>query len=272
MNTMAPPPLSEGVNHGQVESNVGDEITQLMNLTEMSPEQRQEVYKQKFAKVTEPLEYMNTPAECETYPDLANEIWEAYTRLTTVIVKVWVNYDALVGKFYVDGRQQDCGKLVLGHFGRKKLKLFKECHLELRRVRLELGTPFNTLFEITLKAVPSKLGLDGRIDILRTTDLSDARRPHLLEHVEGVLDGIQECSLAHGQKGMLLKDVEEIAAMFKRQPTHAELWQRQRYSNVGPWMDLYDETESNDGWVDLEALEKERASGGSEPKRSRWWP
>jgi hypothetical protein len=63
-----------------------------VNLIHLPAAQRQQFYKQVFSKRVEPLTHISEPDECNEWPDLRDEILEAYLRYTTFSVKVWANY------------------------------------------------------------------------------------------------------------------------------------------------------------------------------------
>ena len=260
LEAMAPPPLPDADDYERPQSDTTDEDCELTNLTEMTAEEREAVYKQIFCKTAEILEHLELPAQCEAYPEFADEIYAAYLRYTTFIVKVWVNYDAASGKFYYDKRHEDCAKLVLGPKGRKKLKLMKSDNLELSRVRLEVGNPFNNFFSVTLKAAPSDVGIDRGIEV-RIADRGGLNHLLLLRFIRYVGGEVKDRSLPYDQKGMRLHDIEDVAAMFRRCPTREEMQQKRHYYHVSPWMDLNGDDEENDGWVDFKALGKGCTNG-----------
>jgi hypothetical protein len=69
-----------------------------VNLIHLPPAQRQQFYKEVFSKRVEPLTHISEPDECNEWPDLRDEILEAYLRYTTFSVKVWANVRILMGK------------------------------------------------------------------------------------------------------------------------------------------------------------------------------
>jgi hypothetical protein len=58
------------------------------DLSQYTPQQRQEHYKKLFSRLVEPLNIIDTPEECQTYPQFATEIFHAYLYHTTFTVKV----------------------------------------------------------------------------------------------------------------------------------------------------------------------------------------
>ena len=222
-------------------------------LLNMDVEQRKEVWKRTFSRFAEPLSCLAGPDECNTYPQYQPEIIAAYLQYTTFTVEIWANYDSATKKFYIDQRVNDCGLLkqsLKDHI----MELDPNEELELRRVRLEIGSPFASLCTISIRVVPSKLDVGATLQarILHV----DPENPRLTKFVEGVCAEIDGIALPYDQFGMRLVDIEHIASMFRRYPTHDEARVKKWNTNMGPWMDFTDESEKNTGCVDFEALGK----------------
>lgn len=81
-------------------------------LTSKAPEQRVQYFRRIFHKTEQPIQDIDTPLLCQTYPDFTNDICEAYLQYRTFTARVWANYDGACKQFFTDGRAVNCGKLV----------------------------------------------------------------------------------------------------------------------------------------------------------------
>lgn len=239
---------------------VSDPKVKLIHLT---PAQRQEFYKSRYAKRVEPLAHIAPPEECTEWPDLREEILDAYLRYTTFSVRVWTNYDTATKKFYVDARQQDCGRLVLKPSEVQWLNgVNPEGSVQFNRILLEIGTPFSNLCSVKLAAAASKT--DGLVDVTVRAWRPDIDHPRAVDFVTNMCSRLYEggVGIADWQTGMLVSDIENIAAYFCRRPQQHEVTRLYWNRNSGPWMDFDDYIAGNDGWLDLEALGKGCCGGG----------
>lgn len=215
----------------------GDVDTQIqVSLLDLSAEQRQQYYKEEFRRYVEPLEYLSHPDLCNTFPELAYEILEAYLRWVTFSVPVWVNYDAAAKMFYIDRRTEDCGKLRLREGTKTFLRTHYDRPLEFGRVRLEVGTPFHHLCNVDFRTVPSTLNLGHEIRT-RITGGCNGEHPDLLQFIENVCANAAECKLEYGQKGLRLQDVQDFAQAFHRKPTEKDIMKIVNFDYDSVWMD-----------------------------------
>ena len=231
------------------------------SLYHLSPQQRQQFYRHFFGRNVEPLTIITEPQECQQWPELSDEIIEAYLHYTTFTIKVWTNYDAAAKKFYIDEqRTQDCGKLVLKPSQEERLaRADPGGDLSLSRIHLEIGTPFKTLCTVKLQAVRSEV--EHGFDIRAKMGYFDTDHPRVVDYVTNICNQLDTYDLIAGQSGFLLVDLRDIAGMFCRKPDRAALVKLQRTPNVGPFMDFFNEDSDNPGFLDLKALDKGCKSG-----------
>lgn len=230
-----------------------------VNLAHLEPVQRAQFLKQYFRKRVEPLAYIDAPDECTVWPGFNDEIIEAYLRYTTFTVKVWTNYDAATKKFYLDDRQQDCGKIILYPSERRRLEqVDPDGTLQFNRIRLDIGTAFTNLCEVKLSALPSKLG--GSTDISLRGGRTDTDHPRVVDFVQNTCNHFNDSDFTttNDQHGFILADIEQIAAWFCRKPTQAQIGKLSWSPNAGPFITHDSE---NPAWVDFEDMGKECSIG-----------
>ena len=214
-----------------------------INLYDMTPDQRETYYKLLFSKKVEPLAYIAVPDECEEYPEFESEIITAYLTWTTFSVKVWTNYDAAAQRFYIDGRINDCGKLLFKPGERERLnQADPNARLQVTRVRFEIGTPFTPLCNIKLIAAPVRE--NGEVvgaEIRAKMGDSDAAHLTAVNFVTNRCNQLDSTDLAGGNAGFLVSDLEEVAGHFRREPTQAHVSKMRYSSDPSPWMNFEDE-------------------------------
>lgn len=138
----------------------------------MSPEQRAITYQQIWHGQECPLKAFQRPPICSKFPHWADEIFAAYVDHVTFTVRVWANYDSCTKQYFSSdqARVEDCGKLVLSPKQRARLESFGDT-LELKKIRLDIGTPFRTLLQLYITVSCS------REDQLPDDDDEDTREP-----------------------------------------------------------------------------------------------
>lgn len=258
-----------------------DSTTSLIHLP---PAQRQQAYKEIFIKRVERLSHISEPDECAKYPELHNEILDNYLRFTTFTVDVWTNYDAAAQKFYIDKRLEDCGKLNLKPSEIRHLEgKDPNRDIEIYRIIFEIRTSFTRLADVRILAKPSKR--DGVTDITLKVARTNSDHPVALEFINDICAEFNEngVTAADDQRGLVIADLENLAGMFRRAPTDAEMYRMSRNINQGPWMDFNDRKQDNPGWTDIEVYGKgcpygcEGCDGNSYSKfhysrgSSYWW-
>ena len=192
-----------------------------VDLAAMNTEQRQNMYKRWFSKVAE-LKTINRPRQCEDYPAFSKEISEAYMRHTTFTVKIWTNYDAAANEFYSKGpgnesnRYDTCGKLVLTPDAERHVYAVVPRIGEFARVRFQVGTPFRTMCEvgITIEGSRRDVGLDVTVCC---KDMTRGEHPFLMDYIRGVCDRTMPGYPCYGGDGLVLRDLMEIALLFRGQ-------------------------------------------------------
>ena len=184
------------------------------DLAALSHAERQEAYQRCFSTTTQPLGELDIQLDDATYPEFAEEVFDAYLTHTEFTVGVWVNYDCAAKRFYDDRRTLDCGKLILTPNEHRQLRQLEPEKYEISRVCLNIGTAFRLLCEVHLQAVQGKLNtgcvVNGKLRA------HTREHGHLINYVNDVLDEIIDEPLEHGFNGFQLQDLEEIAARFLR--------------------------------------------------------
>ena len=245
---MASPPLTMDIDYDNHQADSARRDLTISPFEELTQIERERAYIRKFAKQVEPLHCIDPPSECEIYPDFRREIFGAYLHFTTFTMKVWVNYDAASKKFYMDNRANDCGKLMMRPEDTRYLSDFPPGLLEIGHVRFELGTPFRTLCLVNFRAAVSPTNIDGYLSA--KVDSLTHDHPALLNFIKHICAKVKEFHLPHGQKGLRLKDLEELASMFCREPTENEKQSKFRFGDMSTWMDIYYDSR-NPGFIDV---------------------
>lgn len=191
------------------------------NLAQLPPEERQEHYEANFGCLVMELKDAEYPPEYYTYPDLAEEIWNAYLHYVTFTVTIWTNYDSSFRSFFLNARRiQDCGKPNLTPKQGKRLqKLIGD--RQLGYVRLLIGTAFRSLYYLDLFARYSEkadsYSLHGRGNLLYN---DYGQHDSLFERVKQTFHAILEDGLTgdRTRTGLYLEDLHLIAKDFVYEP------------------------------------------------------
>ncbi len=222
-------------------------------LTSMSPERREMYYRKAFGKNVEPLTHIEAPDECSAFPLLADEIFEAYLRHTTFAVRVYVNYDALHGRFYNahDQRFHTCGKLKLSP--RMYSRIEQTPNFAINKVRFELCTAFNSLCTMSVRAGPVE-ALDGTWLRARLGLYDEVAHPELIKWLWQLKTKLDDTYLTDPeQTSMRLGDLEDLALLFRRVQTEREARDHENYPHITAWTEFWhEEMERNDGYVEFE--------------------
>ena len=252
---MAPPPSPENDDSDMLdhvddssEPTDGAHTPTYTYLTSMSAAHREHEYEQLYGDMVQPLHKIEEPELAKAHPSHAEDIFAAHLRHTTFTAKVWVNYDSMSKKFFDDKRSWDCGKLVMPAESLSMLRGIDPNLLELNHVRLDIGTPFRTLFHMTIEATPSKLSVGSNLAV-QVKPCTKKQYQHLPGLVRGVGKHVEDRTLAYGQKGLQLRDIEAIAEMLFRWSSEEELEFKHRYPRSSLWMDFSSDDE-NSGFVD----------------------
>jgi len=130
--------------------------------------------------------------------------------------RIQVNYDAAAQRFYTDDRAPDCGKPIFTRRELDHLSRLNPEEYETVNLRLEIGTPFQALCHVQLRAIPNRLGTGSQL----TGSITATARAHegLMEYIDDVLYEIEGKPLEHGSLGFQLRDLGEIATRFVRRP------------------------------------------------------
>lgn len=188
----------------------------------MSTHERQTEFRAEYPDDDVELQKFCIPEECYLYPDFGEEILEAYLFKTCFNVKVWINYDSIDKQLYAhEPRLQSCGVLDLSLRQRKVLRRLGPEVCQFKKLRLDVGTPFRTLFEVYIvvqksRDTHSKWELD-----VNYQEVPDPGSPHkMLEHtVKAACSNIQEDGVPDPcQIGLTYDDLKAIALEFRVKP------------------------------------------------------
>lgn len=142
---MAPPILAENEDADHQQSKASEDAQLVDFLASKTLTERMVYFRRPFFRTVVPIQSISEPELCQKLPDFAEDITTAYLQHTTFTAKVWVNYDAACKKFYDDTRAEDCGQLLMKPKDNAYLQKLDPEVVQLGRVRLEVGTAFNTL-------------------------------------------------------------------------------------------------------------------------------
>ncbi|KAF2173959.1 hypothetical protein M409DRAFT_48862 [Zasmidium cellare ATCC 36951] len=186
-------------------------------LTDLSDIERQQYYEALWANNEIELKDLAQPKLHSQYPQFSDEILLAYFTHTTIITKVWSNYDSPERQFFWHPRNRfnDCGKLHLTPNQRRRLNTLDLETLQMLHVRFDIGTPFRTLFKVHLRSVKNESSAVYRLDSEGYWE-NDPHAPHgdLEEVIKEGVKNSREDGLPEGQVGLRLKDLDEIAKDF----------------------------------------------------------
>ncbi|KAF7190725.1 hypothetical protein HII31_07884 [Pseudocercospora fuligena] len=137
-------------------------VDQNFDLAALSPIVREKHYRTAFENLVIQLKDLRPPPPCQQYPSIGEEIFESYLRHATFVARVWINYDAVTQKFFLNpDRLAGCGKLRLNHEKRRYLESFGD-GLEFSSIRFEIGSPFRVLARISIDVISEETeDLDG---------------------------------------------------------------------------------------------------------------
>lgn len=136
----------------------------------------------------------------------------------TVTAKVWSNYDSVTEEFFWQplNRLNDCGKLYLTPNQRRNLNSLNPELFQMMKVRLDVGTPFRTLFRVFLSSQANEMRTGYELEV-NAREVADPNQPHrhLRDLVKKAMPIIGEDGLPQpNQRGLKLQDLDEIAKEF----------------------------------------------------------
>ena len=229
---MAPPEDTQGDRNQPMPGSDTDTTT--YDFTLIPAEDRQELYREAYTQDI-PLHLMRRPEAADTHPQFSREIVEAYFRYTTFNVQVYANYDAAAGKFYKDGRFEDCGKPILSPRQIQELKARNGHQQMLYNVRYDVGTAFRTLARITIEVRPTGLKVGPAVDTF-IANVSGHAHMEFFDWLKDLCDLIKQVDITSGKDGFMLADVFRLATVFKREPSEAEERRMKWGSTGGMWL------------------------------------
>ncbi|KAK3058141.1 hypothetical protein LTR09_001219 [Extremus antarcticus] len=221
-------------------------------LHDLTPQQRQESYRKVFSTKVEPLTHIEGPEVSGAELNFENEIFDAYLRYTTFAVKVWLNYDPTARRFYnhTDQRFASCGIIVLTPSQRKKIVANIAENAEFGRVRFELGTPFTSLADVTVRVVRSTLDVGMQLKVSAKYHVNEHQHGELAGDIEVVERELQEFNIPYGRKGLCLQDLVQLAKVFRRQQTTEEAADYHQQPDDSVWTEVDNDRENNTGYID----------------------
>ncbi|KAK3109492.1 hypothetical protein LTR53_017208 [Teratosphaeriaceae sp. CCFEE 6253] len=217
------------------------------DLAALPPDDRQTYYHTLFAHPV-PIAHLHRPLLADAYPALADEIHTAYLQHTTFVFRVLVNYDAGAQRFYTSlprgrngARYADCGKWVFTCKTLENLRRADADQMVFARVRLDVGTHFTPLAQLTLEvwrpSQPSSLDAGGapRVDVF-VHPLAH-HDPRALRFVTAQARVIADADRDYtgGKAGFSLDDLWKIAALFRREQSAFEARAVAGYGYNGDW-------------------------------------
>lgn len=187
-------------------------------LTAYSASERQELYTGWWSDLEIPLKHLAAPKLCSKFPELAEEILSAYLFHVIIVATIWSNYDTWSREFFCqpDTRYNDCGKIYLSPAQRRRLNALDPDKFQMIKVRLDIGTPFRTLFQVAIYPIESETETGYGLKA-HGNPMPDPNRPHkaLRDLVVAAMRNIQKDGLTQpDQVGLQLHDLDEIAKDF----------------------------------------------------------
>ncbi|KXT04054.1 hypothetical protein AC578_4929 [Pseudocercospora eumusae] len=212
-----------------------EDSVQNFDFAALSPLTREKHYRTAFENLVIPLKDLKPPPPCRQYPSIAEEIFKGYHHHATFVVRVWINYDAVTQKFFLDpDRLAGCGKLRLGSEKRRYLESLGD-GLEFSSLRFEIGSPFRVLARMNVDMIyqetedldgESTGGLIERVDVGaslvdpvtgKTTISNDGL---LRRWIMTVRNGLRSMPLEEqqGRHGWRLRDLDKVAQWLVYNP------------------------------------------------------
>ncbi|KAK5700230.1 hypothetical protein LTR17_023108 [Elasticomyces elasticus] len=244
-----------------------------VDLATMSEQKRQESYEDLF-KHDVPIQDINIPSIAHAFPELKDEIIEAYLDFTTFVFTILTNYDAACERFYTDekeynaARHSDCGKIVLSPRQYAHLCGLGGKVILFKNVRLDICSHWTKLAEVTLEVRPGSsysetVHVDSFVNQMVTTG-SNALEIFIDHTAHQIADPEQDTT--GGKIGFQMQDLEAIAKLFVMQQSKAaKEAAKRKYSNNGTWEE-YDKTDANRGYAERLTCYSERTGGYSYSK------
>jgi hypothetical protein len=179
--------------------------------------------------------------------------------LSSIYIR-YLNYDALTKRFYNqdDQRYQDAGKIKLPPKIKKMCKEADQTQLKFRKVRFELGTPFNSVCTVDVSVVDAGNEMGRKKLNVKGGNCFVDDHPDFVNWMRHLIEHIGELPAADEADALTFKDLEELASMFKREQTMEERRDYIRYPNYSEWTDVSNDQEGNPH----ESVIKGRSQGG----------
>ncbi|KAK4888753.1 hypothetical protein LTR27_012400 [Elasticomyces elasticus] len=242
-----------------------------LDLSILGAQERYDAYEDLFKRDL-PISQIDFPLQTHAFPELKDEIIEAYLDFTTFVFTILTNYDAACERFYTDekgynvARHADCGKILLSPKQRIYLQeLNVPDNIAFKNVRLDICSHMNKLAEVTLEVRPGSsaseiVHIDSFVNQMAKTD-SSALEIFIDNTAHHIADA--EHDMTSGKVGFDLNDIEAVAKLFVMQQSKAaKEAAKRKYSNNGTWEE-YDKANANRGYAEHLTCYSERTGGYS---------
>ncbi|EME81038.1 uncharacterized protein MYCFIDRAFT_176381 [Pseudocercospora fijiensis CIRAD86] len=210
-------------------------VDRSFDLAALSPIIREKHYRTAFETLVIPLKDLNPPPPCHQYPPIAEEIFEGYLRHATFVARVWINYDAVTQKFFLEpDRLAGCGEMRLSGEKRRYLESYGDA-LEFGSVCFEIGTPFRVLARMCIDVIRQEMedsdgeSVEGPMERLdvgaslldpitgKNTILNGGLLKLWVVKIRDMLRRMQP-GAQQGQSGLRLQDLDNIARWLMYHP------------------------------------------------------
>ncbi|KAK5733052.1 hypothetical protein LTR17_010059 [Elasticomyces elasticus] len=236
----------------------------------LGAQERYDAYEDLFKRDL-PISQIDFPLQTHAFPELKDEIIEAYLDFTTFVFTILTNYDAACERFYTDekeynvDRHADCGKIQLSPRQRTHLQELNVDEIAFKNVRLDICSHWTKLAEVTLEVRPGSptselIHIDSFVNQMMKTD-SSALEIFIDNTAHQIADAEQDTT--NGKLGFHMKDLEAVAKLFVMQQSKAaKEATKRKYSNNGTWEE-YDKADANRGYAERLTCYSERTGGYS---------
>ncbi|KAK3627499.1 hypothetical protein LTR56_019185 [Elasticomyces elasticus] len=226
-----------------------------LDLSILGAQERYDAYEDLFKRDL-PISQIDFPRQTHAFPELKDEIIEAYLDFTTFVFTILTNYDAACERFYTDekdynvDRHADCGKILISPRQRIHLQeLNVPDNIAFKNVRLDICSHWTKLAEVTLEVRPGSsssetVHVDSFVNQMIKTD-SSALESFIDHTAHQIADPEQDTT--GGKLGFHMKNLEAVAKLFVMQQSKAaKEAAKRKYSNNGTWEE-YDKADANRG-------------------------
>ncbi|KAK3623530.1 hypothetical protein LTR56_011789 [Elasticomyces elasticus] len=211
-----------------------------LDLPSMGVQERNDIYEDLFKRDV-PVTNIAIPPIAFKFPELQDEIIQAYLDHTTFVFTILTNFDVAIERFYTSeplynsARHSDCGKIQRSPRQAKHLRSINVQNIEFKNVRLDISSHLATLAEVTLEVRES--GSTVKVD--KFVNLFYTGYPPLEDFIHRIADRLTdpERDVTGGKPGFSWDDLEHVAKwfVFKQTEAVARVRQRYQYCNDRTW-------------------------------------